>query len=87
MADRSSSTLVDAYAAGELGDVEARLMVRFAPPLRPEEVQRHLREALGSFEEAAVRIYLPILVERATARRLEAAVAARPALVTPGGGA
>ena len=80
-------TLVDAYAAGELRDVEARLIIRFAPPLRPEEVQRHLLDTLGSFEQAAVRTYLPILVERATARRLEAALAARPTLVAPGRGA
>ncbi len=71
-------TLVDAYAAGRLDDVEERLILRFCPPLRPEEVQRHLVDVIGSFEQARVRNYLPILVERVTARRLGVLLDARP---------
>ena len=71
-------TLVDAYAAGRLDAVEERLIVRFCPRLRPEEVQRHLVDVIGSFEHTLVRNYLPILVERATARRLELLLASRP---------
>ena len=71
-------TLVDAYTAGRLDDVEERLIVRFCPPLRPEEVQRHLLDVIGSFEHALVRNYLPILVERATARPLEPLLPSRP---------
>ena len=82
-------TLADSYAAGQLDDVEERLLVRFCPPLRPDEVQRHLVEVIGAFEHARVRTYLPILVERAAARRLEAAAATargRSAPATPGRG-
>jgi hypothetical protein len=78
-AAEDDTTLADAYAAGRLHDVEERLIVRFCPPLRPEEVQRHLVDVIGSFEDAPVRTYLPILVERATARRLEDVLAGRPA--------
>lgn len=82
-AAEDDTTLADADAAGRLHDVEGRLIVRFCPPLRPEAVQRHLVDVIGSFEDAPVRNYLPILVERATARRLADLVAGRPSTRRP----
>ena len=71
-------TLADCYEAGELHDVEERLIARFCPPLRPEEVQRRLVESMAAFEDARVRTYLPILVERAAARRLQLVASSQP---------
>ena len=93
-AEANDMTLVDAYAAGRLDDVEERLIVRFCPPLRPEEVQR--RAELGDqallegprhlglvrFEQAHVGLDL----SRHRPRGTEPAALARPTLVASGGG-
>ena len=69
----------DLYEAGRLGDLEARLMTRFSPPLRPEQVQRCLVETVVRFDEARVRAYLPVLIERAATDQLHTEVRHLPA--------
>jgi hypothetical protein len=70
------------------GDLEARLIARFSPPLRPEAVRRTLAQSVASFHDARVRTYLPVLVERAAVDRLQTIVrrrASRIRLVSQGG--
>ena len=54
--------------------VEARLLAKFSPPLDPDEVRRCLRDCSAQFEDARVRTYLPVLVERAASARLRAVI-------------
>ena len=68
---------------GELGDVEERLIGRFCPPLRPEDVQRLLVEAVVSFNDTRVRTYVSVLIERATTEQLRVAVAEAAGDVAP----
>ena len=58
----------------ELVHLERRLMERFCPPLRPDEVDRCLAECTARFEGARVRAYLSVLIERAANERLRTAV-------------
>ena len=74
---------VEMYLSGGLRWVEARLMARFSPPLRREEVERHLLESIASFPDARVEVYLPILIERAAADRLQEAVHRLPRVEPP----
>ncbi len=70
----SSPTLtdIDSLESRKLDYLEAQLIARFSPPLRPEEVQRCLIDCIASYESARVRSYLPVLIEReATGRLLE----------------
>ena len=55
-------------------DLEQRLMTRFSPPLRPDDVRRRLAETAVSFEDARVTAYLPLLIERAAVDHLLAVV-------------
>jgi hypothetical protein len=68
----------DLYESGKLGDLEARLMARFSPPLRPEHVQRCLVETVVRLNDARVRTYLPILIERAVTDQLQGEVRHQP---------
>ncbi len=71
-----------------LGDLEKRLIARFSPPLRPDEVQGCLAEVARGHEEARIRTYLALLIERAAVDRLQAIVRRRTSqthLVEPGG--
>jgi hypothetical protein len=63
--------------AAELGRVEDRLIARFSPPLRPEQVQRVVLDTIARFDGAPVTTFLPILIERAAADRLQAAIERR----------
>ena len=74
-------TSCELFESGKLRDLETRLLRRFSPPLRPEHVQRCLVETVMRFEDAPVRAYLPVLIERAAVTQLEASVLAcsRPA--------
>ena len=56
------------------GDLEERLIARFSPPLRPDEVRRCLAQCAVSYQDARVRTYLPILIERNAVDRLLAVV-------------
>jgi len=71
----------DLYESGKLDDLEARLMIRFSPPLRPELVQRCLVETVVRFADARVRAYLPVLIERAATDQLHTEVRHLPAPV------
>jgi hypothetical protein len=59
-------------ALQELDGLEERLIARFSPPLRPDDVKRCLARSAASFRDARVRIHLPILVERAAVEQLQA---------------
>jgi hypothetical protein len=50
--------------------LEATLLAEFSPPLRAEEVQRHLIECIETFQVATVRNYLSVLIERAARQQL-----------------
>ena len=69
-------TSCELFESGKLRDLETRLVRRFSPPLRPEHVQRCLVETVMRFEDAPVRAYLPVLIERAAITQLEASVLA-----------
>jgi hypothetical protein len=55
----------------ELAEVERRLIAVFAT-IEPDEVRQCVRTAAQAFEGAAVRSYLPLLVERRAATELRA---------------
>ena len=63
---------LESHEPGQFGDLEERLIARFSPPLRPEEVQRCLAETIVSYQDARVKTYLPVLIERAAVDRLQA---------------
>jgi hypothetical protein len=63
----------DLDPSGSLGPLEAKLLARFSPPLRPEEVQRCLLDTVAVFSTARIRTYLPLLIERAVRDRLQTA--------------
>jgi hypothetical protein len=63
------------YGSAALIDLEARLIAKFSPPLRPEEVQRYLIDAVASLATSRIQVYLPVLIERAATDRLRLAVA------------
>ena len=58
----------------ELDRLQAQLLERFSPPVRPEDVERCLHSCMAMFESARVRTYLMLLIERATTDRLRAEV-------------
>jgi hypothetical protein len=64
-------TVHDRQPSLQVGALQARLMARFTPPLRPEQVERALADAVAALQDAPVRMYLPVLIERAATRRLE----------------
>jgi hypothetical protein len=66
----SPSPDIDALELRKLEHVEAHLVAKFSPPLRPEEVRRCLFDCVASFESARVRLYLPVLIERDATERL-----------------
>jgi hypothetical protein len=63
------------YGSAALIDLETRLIAKFSPPLRPEEVQRCLIDAVASLATSRIQVYLPVLIERAATDRLRLAVA------------
>lgn len=50
-------------------DLEARLLSRFSR-LHPEDVRRCLRDSAAQFDDARVRTFLAVLIERAATDRL-----------------
>ena len=68
---RVAVTTLDLYESGALHDVEMRLIAMFTPPLRAEQVRRCLFDAASEFADAVVRVYLPVLIERAATARLQ----------------
>jgi len=69
----------DASDMGDLERLETQLIAEFSPPLRPDEIRRHLLECVASYQSAVVRTYLPMLIERETRERLRELVATRQA--------
>jgi hypothetical protein len=73
--------------APSLEDLVARLTVVY-PSVDPSAVQAAVRAAHDHFEQARVRAYVPILVERRSRKALDSALAAAPGRVpgvdTPG---
>jgi len=66
---------VDASLCGALGEsvgsaLVARMIAMFCPPLSTEEVRHQLAAAAMSFDEARVRNFLEVLIERAAVSRL-----------------
>jgi hypothetical protein len=55
----------------QLEGLEVKLIARFSPPLRPEEVQRCLLDCVAAYESASIRSYLPLLIERDATTRLQ----------------
>jgi hypothetical protein len=70
--------LTDPKELKELAGVEQRLLSRFSPPLRPEDVRRCILEATARFDTAVVRSYLMLLIERDAVDRLRRTVADQP---------
>ena len=68
-------TLLDPLEANEVAQVERRLIAELGPAVRPEEVQRCVRDVVARFDAATVRRYVPLLVERIARERLHAAQA------------
>jgi hypothetical protein len=68
-------TEVDPRDGGELWDLEAQLIARFSPPLRPEAVQRCLCDVVAHYDAARVRTYVAALIERRATEQLQAAAA------------
>ena len=84
--DTANSAALDEREAAELVRIEGRLIAEYGPSLGPEVVMRCISEAVDHFDEAPVRTYVMLLVERrATAQlRDEASRAARVAADRPG---
>jgi len=72
-----ATTMPEVDAARELQRLEARLVTKFCPPLRPTDVTGALAEALAAFEGARVRAYLVVLIERHATGLLRVAMSAR----------
>jgi hypothetical protein len=51
-------TETEPYSSGALIGVQARLIGLFSTPLRPEQVQRRLLDAVASMATARVETYL-----------------------------
>ena len=68
----SPVAVLDSYPLSEVRRLEARLMIRYCPPLEPEAVRECVRSCLAMFEQATVRTYVAVLVERAASDRLRA---------------
>jgi hypothetical protein len=69
-----SVIVIDVHESGELRHIETRLIERFSPPLRREEVERCFLEAVAAYQDAPVRTYLGVLVERLAVDRLRTAI-------------
>jgi hypothetical protein len=65
-----SALELDGLDADDLRRIQVELTRRFCPPLRAELVQQCVLESATHFQQAAVRTYLPILVERRAGARL-----------------
>jgi hypothetical protein len=64
--------IIDTNDVGELRRIEARLIVRFCPPLHPDDVRRCIADGAARYESAKVRGYISLLIERQAAEQLRA---------------
>ena len=60
----------DSLNLADFERLEARLIVEFSPPLRPEDVQRCLVACVTKYQSATVHNYLSVLIEREAHDRL-----------------
>jgi len=70
--------------AAEMSDVERRLTREFSGAVPPDEVRRCVTRVAAGFDEARVRVFVPVLVERLARQWLRDAVresSERPMLV------
>jgi hypothetical protein len=78
---------MDPLEANEMAQIERRLIAELSPAIRPEEVQRCVRDVVARFDTATIRTYVPLLVERIAKDRLKTAehdtntAPSRPALL------
>ena len=55
---------MDEREAAELVSIEGRLMAEYGPALGPDAVMRCIADAFNHFDEAPIRTYVLLLVER-----------------------
>ena len=67
----------DTVASVDLERPEARLMAEFSPELPREDVRRCLIECAATYQSAAVRNYVELLVERDARKQLRALASGR----------
>jgi hypothetical protein len=64
---------MDAQQAIELLEIEERLIAEFHDALEPEEIRRYLEQIVESFDEASVRTYVMLFIERRARANLRVA--------------
>jgi uncharacterized protein involved in type VI secretion and phage assembly len=62
--DTGESAAMDEREAAELVRLKGRLMAEYGPSLGPDVAMRCIAEAIDFFDEAPVRTYVILLVER-----------------------
>jgi len=75
---------MDEREAAELGRLKGRLMAEYGSSFGPEVVMRCIAEAIDHFDEAPVRTYVMLLVERRAIAQLRHE--ARRTVADPGDG-
>jgi hypothetical protein len=68
--DNGASAAIEERDAAELVSIERRLLAEYGPALGPEAVMRCIADAVGHFDEAPVRTYVMLLVERRATAQL-----------------
>ena len=61
---------MDEREAAELVSIEGRLLAGYGPSLGPDAVMRCIADAVNHFNEAPVRTYVMLLVERRATAQL-----------------
>ena len=64
---------MDANNAIELLEIEERLIAEFHDALEPEEIRRYLEDVVEAFDEASVRTYVMLFIERRARANLRVA--------------
>lgn len=64
----------DPRESAEFQFLERRLVSRFSPPLPAEEVERCLRDCIADYQDAPVRNYIAVMIERAATDHLRSVV-------------
>jgi len=65
---------MDAQQAIELLEIEERLIAEFHDALEPDEIRSYLEEVVESFDQASVRTYVMLFIERRARANLRVAV-------------
>ncbi len=64
---------MDAQQSIELLEIEERLIAEFHDVLEPEEIRRYLEDVVEAFDEASVRTYVMLFIERRARANLRVA--------------